>query len=198
MLSDATKNKYMPTPKRRKDAASGGFKRHYSDSQKIEAVTTYLMVGSLPLVASLLKININTLKLWKKSEWWKDVELDLRTQQDLQLSKRLQGIVTRSLDAIEDRLDNGDFVYDQKTGKIRRKPVSMRDAHKVMMDVQERADTLIDRHIQEQSVSTDKIEKTLDKLAAEFARIASQVTSKSVEVTDVIFAEEHTNAEEKP
>lgn len=188
----------MPTPKRRK-AGELGYRRHYSDSQKIEAVTTYLMLGSLPLVASMLKMSINTLKLWKKSEWWKEVEQDLRTQEDLQLSKRLQNVVTKSLDVIEDRMENGDFVYDQKSGKMRRKPVAMRDAHRVMMDMQQRREELVDRHINNESISTDKIEQTLNTLAAEFAKIANQVTSKpAVEVTDVLFGEDSNHAEEKP
>lgn len=197
MLSDDTKNKYMPTPKRRA-AGDAAFRRHYSDSQKIEAVTTFLMTGSLKMVSSMLKINYNTLKLWRKSQWWKDVELDLRTQQDLQLSKRLQNIVTKSLDVIEDRMENGDFVYDQKTGQMKRRPVNMRDAHRVMMDVQERSDVLIERHMQEDSVTTDKIEATLNKLAEQFAQIASQVTAKKpVEVTDVIFGDEHDDDEKE-
>lgn len=196
MLSDDTKNRYMPTPKRRKQG-EGGYRRHYSDSQKIEAVTTYLMLGSLRMTASMLKISINTLKLWRKSEWWKDVERDLRTQEDLQLSKRLQQIVNKSLDVIEDRMDHGDFVYDQKLGEMRRKPVSMRDTNKILTDMQDRRDVLIDRHLSEQSVSTDKIEKTLKNLAEEFARIANQVTAKpAVEVTDVLFGEDSHAKEE--
>lgn len=188
----------MPTPKRRA-AGDAAFRRHYSDSQKIEAVTTFLMTGSLKMVSSMLKINYNTLKLWRKSQWWKDVELDLRTQQDLQLSKRLQNIVTKSLDVIEDRMENGDFVYDQKTGQMKRRPVNMRDAHRVMMDVQERSDVLIERHMQEDSVTTDKIEATLNKLAEQFAQIASQVTAKKpVEVTDVIFGDDDSNARKIP
>lgn len=197
MLSDKTKKQYMPTPKRR---ASGdvAYRRHYSDSQKIEAVTTYLMLGSLTLVSSLLKININTLKLWKKSEWWKDVENDLRTQEDLQLSKRLQNIVTKSLDVVEDRMEHGDFVYDQKSGQMRRKPVSMRDAARVMLDLNHRREQLVDRHISNESVSTDKIEQTLNNLAKEFARIANQVTAKPpVEVTDVLFTGDDNNAKEE-
>src|SRR6185437_15902379 len=109
MLSDDLKKRYMPTPKRRKEGEI--YRRRYSDSQKIEAVTTYLMLGSLTMVAAMLKININTLKVWKKSEWWKEVEQDLRVQEDLQLSKRLQHIVTKSLNVVEDRLESGDFVY---------------------------------------------------------------------------------------
>lgn len=194
MLSDDTKNRYMPTPKRRK--AGEVLKRHYSDSQKIEAVTTYLMLGSVKMTAAMLKINVNTIKLWRKSQWWKDIENDLRAQEDLQLSKRLQNIVTRSLDVIEDRMDNGDFVYDQKSGQMRRKPVSMRDASKVMLDLNERHDVLVERHMTEQSVPTDKIENTLAKLAEEFAKIANQVTANkpTVEVTDVLFANENSHA----
>lgn len=196
MLSDDVKNRYMPTPKRRKEGNTG-YRRHYSDSQKIEAVTTYLMVGSLKMTAAMLKININTIKLWRKSQWWKDIENDLRAQEDLQLSKRLQNIVTKSLDVIEDRMENGDFVYDQKSGQMRRKPVSMRETAKVMLDLQDRRDVLIDRHMEEQSVSADKIENTLKKLADEFAKIANQVTAKQpVEVTDVLFGDEHNAKEE--
>lgn len=198
MLSDDLKKRYMPTPKRREPREDGTYRRRYSDSQKIEAVTTYLMVGSLPLVGSLLKININTLKLWKKSEWWKEVEQDLRVQEDLQLSKRLQNIVNKSLSVVEDRLESGDFVYDQKSGEMRRKPVAMRDAHRVMMDMSDKREILIDRHVSNESITTDKIETTLKNLADEFARIAKQVTAKpSVEVTDVLFGED-SNATEKP
>ena len=196
MISDSNRQKYLPTRKRRPEGECG-FRRRYNDNQKIEAVTTYLMLGNLTMVATMLKININTLKLWKKSEWWKDIERDLRTQEDLQLSKRLQNIVTKSLDVVEDRMDNGDFVYDQKSGKMRRKPVSMRDAHKVMMDLNQRHDELVDRHISNESVSTDKIEQTLKNLAEEFARISKQVTAKpAVEVTDVLFGED-SNAKEE-
>jgi transposase-like protein len=196
MLSDKLKNQYLPTRKRRPEGQLG-YKRRYSDSQKIEAVTTYLMLGSLTMTASMLKININTLKLWRKSEWWKDVERDLRTQEDLQLSKRLQKIVTRSLDVIEDRMEHGDFVYDQKSGQMRRKPVNMRDAAKVMMDFQERQETLIDRHINNESISTDKVEQTLDKLAKEFERIANSIPTKNVEVTDVLFGVEENHAKDE-
>lgn len=195
MLSDSVKKQYMPARPRR---GVGDKRKSYSDSQKIEAVTTYLVLGSLTLVASMLKININTLKLWKKSEWWKEVEQDLRIQEDLQLSKRMQGILNRTLDVVEDRLENGDFIYDQKTGELRRKPVLLKDAHKVGMDIAERRDVLINRHVANESISTDKVEDTLNKLAAEFARIASKVNNQApVEVTDVLFGEEHKNAPEE-
>ena len=198
MLSDDLKKRYAPTPKRRVPAVDGEYRRRYSDSQKIEAVTTWLMVGSLTMVSSLLKININTLKVWKKTEWWKEVEQDLRIQEDLQLSKRLQNIVNKSLSVVEDRLESGDFVYDQKSGEMRRKPVNMRDAHKVMLDLSDKREVLVDRHVANESITADKIETTLKNLADEFARIAKQVTAKpAVEVTDVLFGEDSQNAKKE-
>lgn len=194
MLSDKDKMKYIPTGRRR---AVASFKDHWSDSQKLECVKTYLILGNLTLTASALGIPHNTVKTWKKSEWWKTIENELMVQEDLQLGDRLKKIVNRSYDVIEDRMENGDFVYDQKTGQMRRKPVAMRDAHKVGLDLQQRRDELVRRHIEGESISTDKIEKTLNELAKRFEDIANGVNKQQrpVEVTDVIFGED-SNAKE--
>jgi hypothetical protein len=171
--------------------AVGDKQKRWSDSQKTEAVQMYMILGSLKLVSGALQIPFDTLKVWKASEWWKTLEGDLRVQEDLQLSARLTKIVNKSYDVVEDRLENGDFVYDQKSGKMRRKPVNMRDAHKVAVDLMDKKDMLIERHIQGDSVTTDKIEKTLQDLAANFAKIAGQIkTHGPVEVTDVIFGDD--------
>ncbi len=198
-LSDAPTKLTRPTVNRR---AVGSTRRHWSDSQKTEAVQTYMILGSLKLVSGALKIPFDTLKVWKASEWWKTLEGELRIQEDLQLSARLQKIVNRSYDVIEDRLENGDFVYNQKTGQLRRKPVSMKDAHVVARDLIDKKDMLIERHVAGESITTDKIEKTLADLAANFAKIANQINTNPkhpIEVTDVLFGSESDNhAEEEP
>lgn len=188
-------NIYLPVRRR----ATSARKSRWAMSQKTEAVTTYMILGSMTLVAGALKIPLATLKVWKASEWWKQLEADLRVQEDLQLSTRLKKIVERSYDVVEDRLENGDFVYDQRTGEMRRKPVAMRDAHKVAMDVGTRRDLLIDRHIANESITTDKIEETLRTLAEQFATIANQSKKPSpvIEVTDVIFGEDSNAPDER-
>lgn len=159
---------------------------------------TWLVLGNLKLACASLKIPYQTAKQWKAQEWWKQVENDLTVQEDLQLSARLKRIVNASYDVVEDRMANGDFVYDQKTGEMRRKPVAMKDAHKVGLDLQERRDELLQRHIAGESVTTDKIEKTLSDLAEQFAKIANSVNTKApIQVTDVIFGDER-DAEKEP
>jgi hypothetical protein len=181
-LSDDPHRSKLPSVRKR---AIGDKHKHYSDSQKIEAVTTYLALGELKLTANVLKIPEITLKVWKQKDWWKEIENDLRTQEDLQLSVRLQKIINKSFDQVEDRLSNGDFIYDQKTGQLVRKPVSMKDAHKVAVDLVDKRRVLIDR--QPQTASVESVEAKLLKLAEKFAEIAGK-TKPQVEVTDVIFS----------
>lgn len=190
-ISDSQKRQNMPTVRRR---AVNARRKFWSDSQKVEAVQTFLVLGNLKLVAGALKIPYETIRVWRKSEWWKQIEGDLRVQDDLQLSARLKKIVNKSYDVIEDRLEHGDFVYDQKTGTMRRKPVNMKDAHKVAIDLIDKQQELVDRHMEGTSVSSDKIEKTLRTLADNFEKIAKQITNKPVEVTDVLFGEDSSNA----
>lgn len=186
MLSDKPTLKYRPTGRRRSVTTTGS---HWSDSQKLECVKTYLILGNVTLTAQTLKIPLQTVKTWKQAEWWKTLEQELMVQEDLQLGDRLKKIINKSYDVIEDRMQNGDFVYDQKTGEMRRKPVNMKDAHKVGLDLQERRDELVRRHVEGESISTDKIEKTLLDLAKRFEDIANGVNKRPVEVTDVIFGE---------
>src|SRR5688572_21883315 len=94
-------------PKRR--AVSATTNVRWSDSQKIEAVTTYLMLGSLVLTSNVLKIPEVTLASWKKTEWWADVVKEIQAQENITLSNKLKSIVDKSLSLMGDRLENGDF-----------------------------------------------------------------------------------------
>lgn len=183
MLSDNDTRKNLPSNRRRAvDAA----KKNWSDSQKLEAVTTYLALGNLVLTSNVLKIPEMTLRGWKQKDWWKDIEGELRVQESLELSARLKRIVENTLAAAEDRIANGDFIYDNKSGQMVRKPVSLKDAHKVAMDMIEKREFLDNK--QPTSVSMERIDDKLTKLAQKFEEIASG--RKAIEVTDVIVGSE--------
>lgn len=191
-LSDSDKRKHVPSKRSRPIGAETN--RNWSDAQKIEAVKTYLALGEVRLTANVLKIPEVTLHNWKSKEWWKELERELRLQDDLQLSARLQKIISRSLSEVEDRLSNGDFLYDQKTGKFVRKPVSLKDAHKVAMDMVDKRDVLNNKMPVSQTL--EAVEDKLDKLAAKFAEMANR-RRPAIEVTDVIIGQE-INQEDEP
>jgi transposase-like protein len=155
----------------------------WSDSQKLEAVQTYLMTGNQAMTARILKIPEETVRRWVKTTWWQDIVADLRIQDELKLSTRLKNIVDKTMSVIEDRLEHGDFVYDQKTGEMRRKPVAMRDAHKVGLDLDQRRDLVLQRAVPVASV--EQIDDKLNKLAQKFADIVNGRKPASEEPIDV-------------
>lgn len=184
MLSDSDKLKHVPSNRRR--SVNAATNKHWSDSQKLEAVTTYLSLGNLALTASVLKIPEVTLRVWKQKDWWKEIEADLAVQEDIQLSSRLKRIIESTLAAAEDRIQNGDWIYNNKEGTLMRKPVNLRDVHKVTMDLVEKREHLNNK--QPTNVAMEQIDDRLKKLAEKFEQIASG--RRPLEVTDVVIGTE--------
>jgi hypothetical protein len=168
-------------------------KKKDQEAMKTEAVEAFIMLGgNMKATAIALGMHRSTLIRWSKTEWWKNIYDDVKQQDNIVLSLRLQKIVARSLDLVEDRLEKGDFFYDQKTGQVVRKEVSLRDAHAVFKD-----SFIVKESIEKpQTALTDQssIGDKLLELAKQFETFASQQKAKpKVEVTDVIFLEEQSN-----
>ncbi len=183
MLSDSDKFKVAPSGRKR--AIGAKTSKSWADSQKIEAVTTYLALGDLKLTGAVLKIPEQTLRSWKSTVWWKEVQDELSVQDDLKLSTRLKTIIESTLAAAEDRIRHGDFIYDSKRGELVRRPISLKDAHRVTMDMVQKRIDIAKANVQ--SIPTEMIEDRLLKLAERMAAIATgQSIPKVIEVTDVI------------
>lgn len=170
--------------------------KSWSDKQKIEAVQHYLLVGNLALTARVMGIPEITIRQWKTTEWWKNVVEDLKMQENMQLSAKLKNLVEASLVAVSDRLENGDFMYDQKTGQMIRKPVNIRDAHKVATDLMEKR-TMLDKAAAPAQEQTQDVNR-LEQLAEKFASFVLKKTEQApviVDVTDVVVKE--SNADQR-
>lgn len=186
-LSDSPNAKKVRTKRRAVDAGMGV---RWSDSQKLEAVQTYLMLGSVRMTSAALRIPEITIKVWRASTWWKDLESELKIQDELQLSTRLKKIAEKSFAAVEDRLEHGNFIFDQKTGKVRRIPVNLKDAHKVAVDSVQQQELIARKHVE---VANDgQIMDKLEQLANKFAEMATDKfkqikdETRTVEMADVI------------
>ncbi len=186
MLSDSDKLRNVSSKKKR--PTTGVNNMHWSDSQKIEAVTTYLALGNLVLTSAVLKIPEFTLRAWKQKDWWKEIEQELAVQEDIQLSSRLKRIIETTLEATEDRIKHGDWIYNNKDGCLMRKPVNLRDVHRVAMDLVDKREHIAGKTTT--SVAVEAIDQRLLKLAEKFAEIAQTKLNPVVEVTDVIIGEE--------
>jgi len=187
MLSDNVSVQHLPSPKRKK----AGARAAYSDSQKIEAAKLWLVTGNLTQTAASLGIDRNTMAAWKNSNWWKELISELKTQTSLQLSSRLRAIATKSLIQMEDRLEKGDHYWNNSTQQLERIPVKARDLHRISVDLLNKS-----LELEAQPLAEDTNKQMVDQLAQlrqTFEKFA-QGNNKQVEVTDVIFGKDSTDA----
>lgn len=147
------------------------FKEAWSEKKKIEAVTTYLALGKLPFVTQVTGVPHETLRHWKKQEWWKDLASQIRTEDNQELDSRLTKVVDKSLEVVVDRLENGEFFMD-KTGKVHRVPVKLKDATKVTADLLDRRSLLRKEPTKQLAEKQESINERLLGLAEQFAAIA--------------------------
>ena len=161
-------------------------KSHYtwSDKQKIEAVTSWMTLGNLALTSRIRGFPEVTLRVWKASEWWKDVVEDIKSQEKIVLSSKLKTIMDASLAVVQDRLENGNYIYDSKTQTMVRKPVDLKDAHRVSVDLMDKKQVLEKTTDTPQSVMTD--EDRLLKLAEKFADLVQKKKTVDVELVEDI------------
>lgn len=152
----------------------------------MEAVTMFLATGNMSLTAASLNIPLITLKSWKKKDWWIDALAELKSENNLKLNSRLSDIVKKSIEAVDDRIENGDYVYDEKHGKIIRIPAKLKDLHRVSMDMIAKQQVIQDR--EDRPVLTEQsLEERLLKVAEALTGVKKP---KKIEIVEGDFTVE--------
>lgn len=179
MLSDSIYKKKQQSPRKRNNLKQA----YFPDSTKVEALKLWLVTGNLKAVSAAMNISYKTLQSWRYSDWWAEMVADIRNEGQIQLSNRLKTIAARAMDVTLDRLENGDWIYDQKTGEMKRKPVAMRDAHRV-------AESFVDRAVRiDAKPIEDAVEqKVTDRLVA-LAETFAKFSQRKREAVDAIQIE---------
>jgi len=144
----------------------------HSDAKRIEAVTTYLVLGKSNLVEAAIGVPQGTIRQWKLQPWWDELVHQIQTESDLELDAKLAKRIEKSLDLVNDRLENGDFLYDPKTGSFVRKPVNIRDGWKISSEMIDKRWLI--RKMPKEQTSEGAVGDILKTLAAEFATMAKR------------------------
>jgi transposase-like protein len=158
--------------------------------KKIAAVTQYLVLGNMVLVAASTGIDVDLLRQWKMQPWWKDVEREIRATENIGTDTKLTKIVDRSLDVVMDRLENGDYIYNQKTGQIVRKPVNMKDAVVASKEMLTKRELLRGNATERKETTQISMEDQLKALAYEFAKFNKPASLDVVDVVAKVVPEE--------
>jgi len=141
----------------------------YPEEKRIEVATLFAsgVVNSTEL-ERLTGIPATVVRDWRTSDWWPELLERVHAAHDDATISKFTKIVDKSLETIQDRLNNGDYVVNRKTGEMVRKPVTMKDAASVATVVVDKRQLLRGKPTtRSESVSTDV---RLKKLAEEFER----------------------------
>ena len=146
----------------------------WSENQKLQAVATYVLLGSMSQTAIATGIPLVTIKSWRNAQWFKDTLLQIRDEDLDKLDANLQRVIDKALLATEDRLDAGDWQYDPKTGKPIRIPVKAQIALRITNDLLNQQTKIREKP---DKVEVEKtIDARLSKLSEEFIRFSKSKT----------------------
>jgi hypothetical protein len=144
--------------------------KRFTHEQKLQAVTTYSLLGNMVETSRVTGIGLMTLKMWKRSPWFKDMLNEVRKEDIEQCGAKMQRIIHKAIAVVEERVEKGNYVFDQKTGLMQRIPVNVKDALKVTTEMMDRHEKIFS------NPKTKDLEEAIDarlsRLAEEFSRFA--------------------------
>lgn len=126
----------------------------YTPHQKYEAAMLYTGSGNLKKVEKLTKIPYDTLKHWTKTSWWPEVCSMCSEVLTSNFSGRLNSIVSKSLNCLEERLEQGDMVLTRDGSTY--VPVKAKD----LMNIAKQATETKAKTVENNPTKKDKEEST--------------------------------------
>lgn len=166
-------------------AVSTPVREVWSWSDKTEAAKKYMLLGNMRIVSELTGISYNTLCDWRKQDWWVSLIDEIKAAQKAKRNTKMNEVIDDSMEIIHDRILNGDFILNNKTGEIQRKPVALRDIGNL-------ANQLLTRQAQLEEITNrmennkETVQETLKALAKEFAKW-QRITNKN-QAEDAVYA----------
>ena len=144
----------------------------WPEEKKIEVAALYAsgVVNSTDL-ERLTGVPGTAIRTWKQTDWWPELLERIHSEVDNDIVSKFTNIVDKSLETIQDRLINGDYYYNKKSGEIHRRPVSMRDANIVATSMVDKRQLL--RGKATSRSESGSVDARLLKLAEEFKKFAA-------------------------
>lgn len=164
---------------------------------KVQVVTHYLALGKAPLVEALTGIPRQTIRLWKTQPWWGELVRQIQQEENQEVDSKLSKIINKSLDVVNDRLENGEMIYNSRTKELIRVPVKLRDVGTITRDMFQQRDKI--RREPELREREEAQADRLLKLAETFAEFAKQVNkTKAPQTVEAEILEEINEFEDIP
>lgn len=158
----------------------------YTWEKKYSVVAIYLQCGSLRETQEQSGVPVPTIENWRKSAWWDDLVNQIKTAQSTQQNNKLTQLINKSLGIVEDRLEHGEMILNNKTGELVRKPVGIRDATRAASELMQRQ-VQLNKTLAIEQVQKQTIDETLKFLATEFAKMVNK-KPEVIDLEDATYA----------
>ena len=163
--------KYVYVKAPRKNDISQTDRGQWAEKKKLECLAYYVANGSLAETSRHCQVPYRTVAAWKAQDWWKDKVRDIQNEEYDKLDSKLTKALNKALDQVMDRIENGDEVFDSRTGGTVRVGAKLRDlntAFNGLMDKRQLIRKQPTKIVEQQSTATQ-----LTNLAAQFAAFVS-------------------------
>ena len=164
----------------------------WKETKRIEAVTTYLSTGNLTETGRLTGVPLKTMEQWKTSDWWKEMEKKIRSDEEQHLDAKLTKIIDKTLEKLVDSIENGEHIYDQRTGQIKRMPAKMRDLNNAFNTILDKRQ-LIRRQptkIVEQTNTATQLQNLADQFASFVKKTVKELPAQEFIENDTVIQNE--------
>jgi hypothetical protein len=127
----------------------------------------------------VINVPLPTLTKWKHALWWNELVDDIQSGDNQKADNKMSKVIDRALDIIVERLEQGDYQYDQKTGKLVKVPLKARDLERISSGLFDKRQLL---RKQPTNIKADTLTQTdrLLQLAEQFAKFAGKPVEEKV------------------
>ena len=145
----------------------------WDKKKQLEAVTTYLATGSIAETSRIINVPYRTVQSWKlESEWWPKVVEEIQSGENQKIDKKMSRIIDKTLEKLVERIEDGDYMYDQKTGRMVKVPLKARDLERITSGLFDKRQLIRKQPTNIKADPSNQADRLL-KLAEQFASFAA-------------------------
>lgn len=164
--------RYIKAPKKDHRDGIGA----WSDKKKNEAIAIYIATGSPSLTAQQANIPLDTIEGWQRQDWWRTRITEIQNTDYDKLDSKLSKTIDAALDQLMDRIKDGEYMFDVRTGKVKRIPAKLRDINSALTSVIDKRQLI--RKLPTKIVEQQTTATQLKNLAEQFTKFVTGQSQK--------------------
>ena len=144
----------------------------WDKKKQLECVTTYLATGSIKETSLICNVPYKTIQLWKTLDWWKELVDEIQQGESQKTDVKVSKVIDKTLEMLMSRIDEGDFQYDQKTGRLVKIPLKARDLERISSGLFDKRQLIRKQPTNIKQSDLNQADRLL-KLAEQFAKFTT-------------------------